>query len=670
MDFEPKRGEIIFCIFLRKEAVSGQTNCSPFSFSLGPISVQNMSEIDFSTCAAVRSKCRNERRGALRRLLTGCDVICCWVIQIQKKCQASQSVLLPHPWQPLATVRSKMATVSAAVVTESPPVLQQLFTNISPKFDPTESEDVVQSLKRNYRGKFNFLDNQDLLPCLQLLEKHGHVSDNKLTLIEKFVAPKSAKVEDIKGTIESFKVSLQARIKPQKQLQGREDEIKKITEKLETGQSSALNLFGSAGVGKTTLANEVCSKWRGKHFVFDLREAKEMRAIYLNMMNSLGLTVPIGSIDQNFVVKRIHEKIQTFKSEGHSVLFLLDNVEQFTTGQGQEGKNLRTAFVQFLEKLFEFDGKDKKTLKALLTSRTQLQDAKKVDNFQVKSLESSSSEKILVSKVMASVNDNQKNQLIDISKGIPLLLKGIAAILRQERKSADELIAGVHKGKVFPPKKSKPEGDAKERPFNFEEEGVDMDQQSAIREMFDTLPTDRLKVSAVSVSLFCGPFSVSTAAKVLGISLLETLAQLEGLVTSAIIFVVDEEAKERMYDVHPLLKKYADSIKDVATYRAAYLEAKGRFHQHFMAKMEKIAKLIEPNYVTAFRLFEKDRANYEFTVDMSLQPEYFSVPGEYHENALIASLFNAMLKKDKQIKLFHCWAEMCIDDGRSGKGWH
>ena len=555
----------------------------------------------------------------------------------------------------------------AAVAIESPRGLQTLFTNISSKFSPTESEDVVQSTKRNYGGKFNLLDNQDLPSCLQILEKHGHVADNKLTLIEKFVAPKSNKEEDIKKAIESFKASLRERVEPRKELQGRRDEINNITKKLETGESSAVNLFGSAGVGKTTLANEVCSKWRGKHFVFDLREAKDMRAIYLNMMNSLDLTVPIGFVDQNYIVTKVHKQIQ-LKSEGQPVLFLLDNVDQFTAGQGKEGKNLRTAFVQFLEKLLEFDGKDKKTLKLLLTSRTQLQDAKKVDNFQVKSLESSSSEKILVSKVMASVNDNQKNQLIDISKGIPLLLKGIAAILRQERKSADELIAGVHKGKVFPPKKSKAEEDAKERPFNFEEEGVDMDQLSAIREMFDTLSTDRLKVSAVSISLFCGPFSVSTAASILGISLPETLAQLEGLVTSAIIFVVDEEAKERMYDIHPLLRKYADSIKDVATFQTAYLEAKGRFHQHFMAKMEKIAKLVEPDYVRAFRLFEKDRANYEFTVDISLQPEYFSVPGEYHENALIASLFNAMLKEDKQIKLFHCWAEMCIDDGQSGRG--
>ena len=555
----------------------------------------------------------------------------------------------------------------AAVAVQRPPVLQQLFTNISPKFSPTESQDVVQSLKRNYGGKFNLLDNQDLLSCLQLLEKHGHVADNKLTLIEKFVAPKSNKEEDIKKSIEGFKASLPERVEPRKELQGRRDEINNITKRLETGQSSAVNLFGSAGVGKTTLANEVCSKWRGKHFVFDLREAKDMRAIYLNMMSSVGLTGRIAPIDQNFVVTKIHEQIQ-LKSEGEPVLFLLDNVDQFTTGKGKEGKNLRTAFVQFLEKLLEFDGKDKKTLKVLLTSRTQLQDAKKVGNYEVKSLESAFSEKILVSKGLGSVNIHQKNNLIDISKGIPLLLIGIAAILRQERKSADELIAGVHKGKVFPPKKSKAEEDAKERPFNFEEEGVDMDQLSAIREMFDTLPSDSLKVSAVSISLFCGPFSASAAAKVLGISPSEAFAQLEGLVTSAIIFVVDEEAKERMYDIHPLLRKYADSIKDDAKFQRAYLEAKGRFHQHFMAKMEKNAKLIEPDYVEAFRLFEADRANYEFTLDISLQPEYFSIPGEYHETAEIASLFNAMLTEDKQITLFHSWAEMCENDGQSGRG--
>ena len=557
----------------------------------------------------------------------------------------------------------------AAVGIESAPGLQQLFKDISPKLDPTESEDVVQSLKKNYGGKFNLLDNHDLLKCLQLLEKYGYVSGSKLTLIEEFVAPKSNKEELIKEIINRFKASCPLQADPEKELQGRDDEIKKITNKLESGQTSVVNLFGSSGVGKTRLANEVCSQWQGNYRIFDLREAKDMRAIYLNMMNSLELAVPVGYVELSYVVAIIHEKIQPLKSEGHPVLFLLDNVDQFTAGQGKEGKNLKTAFIQFLVKLSELDGKDKRSgLKLLLTSRTQLKDAEMMDNFEVKSLEKSFSEKILFPKGMTDAQAQQRDNLIGITKGFPLVLKGLAAILRQERKSADDLISRVHKEEAAVPKKSKVEEDAKEKPVSFEEEGVDMGQLSAIGQMFDTLPTENLKVSAVSISLFHGPFSVKTAAKVLGISQSEALAQLEGLVASAIIFVVDEEAKERKYDIHPLLRKYADSIKSHDNFLAAYMEAKACFYELFMSRIEKIAKLIEPDYVRAFNLFETDRANYEFAVDISLQPEYFSVPGEFHENALIASLFVDMLTEDKLINLFHSWAEMCEDDGKSGEG--
>ena len=69
--------------------------------------------------------------------------------------------------------------------------------------------------------------------------------------------------------------------------------------------------------------------------------------------------------------------------------------------------------------------------------------------------------------------------------------------------------------------------------------------------MFDALSMERLKLSAVVISLFHGPFS----AKVLGIDLSEAIVQLEGLVASQIISVVDEEAKERKYQIHPLLQK-------------------------------------------------------------------------------------------------------------------
>ena len=48
--FWAQLGQTVFLEFSQKEAVFGKTNYSLFSFSLGPIYEENMSEIDFSTC--------------------------------------------------------------------------------------------------------------------------------------------------------------------------------------------------------------------------------------------------------------------------------------------------------------------------------------------------------------------------------------------------------------------------------------------------------------------------------------------------------------------------------------------------------------------------------------------------------------------------------------------
>ena len=176
---------------------------------------------------------------------------------------------------------------------------------------------------------------------------------------------------------------------------------------------------------------------------------------------------------------------------------------------------------------------------------------------------------------------------------------------------------------------------------------------------------DMIRVSAVVISLFHGPFSAKTAAKVVCIDQSEAIAQLEGLVACRIIFVVYEDVKERKHYSHSLLQKYADSIKSQENFLAIYLGAKARSYELFRSKIEEIAKHIEPCYVRAFHLFETDRGNYEFAVEISLQPEYFIFQGEFHKIAWIASLFIAMLNK-KLIMVFDSWAEMCEDDGKTG----
>ena len=553
----------------------------------------------------------------------------------------------------------------ASSVEENLSELHRLFRDISSKFSHAESEDVVQSLKNIYGEEFKSLGNQDLSSCLDRLYEFGYVTDTKLTLIKKFIATRSSNENDINQRIEEFETSHPLQPEPEKELSGRTEEVKKITEKLK--MMPVVNLCGPAGVGKTTLAKNICGKWAGKKYVFDLREAKDMTAVYLNIMGKLDLNIQDVRLDMGTVVGRIHGLLKV-RSKGPPILLLLDNVDHFTEGKGKEGKNVKTQFLYFLGKLSKVDD-EKGSLNVLLTSRTQLNDSEKMSDFRLQPLTNNFSEKILLPTETFHVEAQQKKKLLGICKGVPLLLKGTAAILKQKRKSPSDLIDVVEMNfqeEAGFPVKSKHEGGTEEKPFNSEEEGINEEQTSVIREMFYSLPSDTLRVSAVLVSLFHGPFTASAAAKVLDVSTSEAVAQLEGLATNEVIHVADKDAKQLMYDIHPLLRKYAESIKDDAMFCESYTRARGRFFEHFMTKVRKIAGCLESNYVRAISEFVRDRPNYDFAVSLSLLPEYFIIPGEYRESVVIACLFKALLAREKQMELFRSWAEMCEDDGESG----
>ena len=557
-----------------------------------------------------------------------------------------------------------------------PSELSHLFGNISRKFSSVEAAEVVKSAKKIYGEQFGALQNEDLPSCLNLLFKFGYVSKGKLTLIRDFVASKSENEEEIKKTIDNYIQDNPLQVESEKQMQGRDNDITKITGRLQAGRPPILNLHGDGGVGKTTLAKRICAKWRGKSHIFDLREAKDMKAVYLKVMNMLDLAVPVGHIDLSSVVEKILE--QAFmKSEGLPVLFLLDNADQLTLGQGKEGKNLKTAFLQFLGKLTTDDERRKTgQWRILLTSRTSVKEVSKVEDYELQPLEDTSSEKILLSDKTVDINAEQLKKLSLVCSGKPLLLQGLRAILKQGRKIPSDLLneleKHVHssKKKGETPLKSKVDEGAKEKAFDFEDEGVGSDEISVIHKMFNTLPSDSLKESAVSISLFCGPFSAATAAVILGISLPEAVAQLEGLETSAIISVENRKAKELMYDIHPLLKKYAESIKNDEQFVESYSKARKQFCDHFMSQMKTIAGFVDANFVKAFTNFTSDDANYKFAIEIFLEREFFSVPSKYHEDALIVSLIHAMLSIEKRRELFKSWASVCRVVTETGKQCH
>ena len=564
----------------------------------------------------------------------------------------------------------------ASVFGDRPNELNHLFGDISRKFSLVEAAEVVKSSKRIYGEQFESLQNEDLLSCLKLLLKFGYVSSGKLTLIRDYVASKSSNKDEIKKTIDNYIQVNPLQVESQKQMQGRYNDMTKITGRLKAGRSSIVNLHGYGGVGKTTLAKDICAKWRGKSHIFDLKEAKDMTAVYLKVMNMLDLAVPLVHIDPSSVVEEILER--TFKkSEGLPVLYLLDNADQLTLGQGKEGKNLKTAFLQFLGKLTTDDERRKTgELRILLTSRTSVKEVSKVEDYELQPLEDTSSEKILLSNKTADISEEQLKKFSLACSGKPLLLQGLRAILEQGRKIPSDLLNELEKlvhsprKKEETPVKSKVDEDAKEKAFDFQDEGVGLDEISVLCEMFNTLPSDSLKESAVLISLFCGPFSASTAAVILGVELPEAVAQLEGLETSGIISVENREAEELMYDIHPLLKKYAESIKNDEQFLGSYTKARKRFDDHFMSQMKEIGGFVDDYFEEAFKEFTSDDENHMFAIDIFLEKEFFSVPSKYHENMRIVSLINAMLPSEKRRDLFKSWASVCRVDTETGKQCH
>ena len=522
--------------------------------------------------------------------------------------------------------RSAVDWKMASVLVDRANELNHLFRNISSKFSSVEAAEVVKSSKRIYGEQFERLQNEDLPSCLNLFLKLGYVSNEKLTFIREFVAPKSNNKEEMKETIDNYLQDNPLQVDSEKKIQGRDNDITNITGRLKAGRTAIVNLriHGSGGVGKTTLAKEICAKWREESSIFDLREAKDMRAVYLKVMNTFGLAVPVGHIDSSSVVEKVFE-LAFMQAEALPVLFLLDNADQFTLGQGREGKNLKRALMQFLGKLTRDDEKRKtRQLRILLTSRTSVKEASKVEDYELQPLKDIFSEKILLSNKTADINAEQLKKFSLACNGKPLLLHGLRAILKQGRKIPSNLLNELekymrsHKEKGDEDKE-KGDEDTKEKAFEIDDEGVGSGEKSVMHEMFNTLPSDSLKESAVSISLFCGPFSAATAAVILGISLPEAVAQLEGLETSAIISVQNREAKELMYDIHPLLKKYAESIKNDKQFVKSYSEAKKRFYDHFMSQMKQIGGFVDADFVKAFTTFTSDDANYKFAIEISLR---------------------------------------------------
>ena len=555
---------------------------------------------------------------------------------------------------------------------EISPRFDKLLKDVVDDLSPEELKYAVSSIKTNFeKGKFADKGDQDLYSCLHLFANQGLVSEDNLTLLEKFVVtPQTSKKEGIEAKIKGFKeIRLQEIEEPtagtRKELTGRHSDLENVVSKLTTGGSSVLNLYGSSGVGKTRLATEVLSQWQGMmKFKVDLREVERMEDLNFQVLQALG----IGSKETTTVsyeANPIIFKMRQLRQRGQgNILLLLDNVDQFSGGRSKAATSLNDDFVTFLQRLIT--GHAKSSLKILLTSRSAFRHG--VDNYEVKGLEKISSGELLQRQGTPVIHGNQRERLVEMCRGKPLLLNGMASILRQEIADAERLLGTIEQElEVEPSQEPGDEEAEKKETFDAKEEGIDEEQLSCLRKMFFFLPSKTLKESAVSVSLFCRPFSLEAASKILSVNVSEAAIRMEGMRNSQVVSVVPE-AKELLYDIHPLMRKFLKSIGNSKAFVDAFQKAKDNFCNHFISQLTTIAALLDKEYVKAFDSYDFEKLNFELALDISLKSSYLLIPRHHQQSVMICYLLEAMLNDQKQRrKIFQAWAEKVEEDGKEGE---
>ena len=562
-----------------------------------------------------------------------------------------------------------MASLEAGEIS---PRFDKLLKDVVGDLSPEELRYAVSSIKTNFeKGKFADKGDQDLYSCLLLFANQGLVSEDNLTLLENFVVtPQTSEKEGIEAKIRDFKAIRVQEIEEPKaatrqELTGRHSDLENVMSKLAPGGSSVLNLYGSSGVGKTRLATEVLSRWQGTmKFKVDLREVERMEDVHFQVLQALMMRskyTTTVSYEANPVIFKMRQLRQRGPGD---ILLLLDNVDQFSGGNSEAATSLNDDFVTFLQRLI--NGQAKSSLKILLTSRSAFRHG--VDNYEVKSLEKVSSGELLQRQGTPAFHGSQRERLAEMCKGKPLLLNGMASILRQEIADAERLLGSIeHEIEVEPSQDAGDEEAEKKETFDAKEEGIDEEQLSCLRKMFFFLPSKTLKESAVSVSLFCRPFSLEAAAEILGVNASEAAIRMEGMRNSQVVSVVPE-AKELLYDLHPLMRKFLKSIGNSKAFVEAYQKAKDNFCNHFLSLLRTIAALFDKEYVTAFDRYDFDRPNFEFALEISLKSSPFIIPWKDPNIVMICYLLDAMLNDQKQRReIFQVWAEKVEEDGKEGE---
>ena len=412
---------------------------------------------------------------------------------------------------------------------------------------------------------------------------------------------------------------------------GRDKECAEIIDHLTAPDTKFLNVWGSPGFGKTSVATAVGHQLNSQGLpvlLLSLRGVKTVNEMARQMLNMSQKTNQ-GSFDERPPTARV---LQWISSISGSLFLFLDNADDLLKAQNEE-------FLQFLQNII----KSCETAKLLCTTRASLEYIQDLFNtwlMRIPPLDKSSSQR-LMRAFLPNVTDSDSDTIGKMCGNVPLAIRLVCSLLNDGDFSLKDLVSELASSKV-----------------NFLEAIDKSDYPDYLRlkvlfeQCFHSLPCEEQK-AFVCLSVFNGSFEVPAAVAVLGTKGKLACQKVLGVLKRKSLI---EHNTVYDYSIHPLWQSFGEKIGSEEM-KSIFQDAKLRFYDYYLDMFKKLNKQFHAGQSSLARQqFQTEQQNIVQVLErinnedahVLSQAEVFLDCIYWNDDALYGKIFYAAISASKQ----------------------
>ena len=380
---------------------------------------------------------------------------------------------------------------------------------------------------------------------------------------------------------------------PEKLMFGREEEIKKVKEIVQTGTVPVVVITGGPGFGKTTVANEVAhelAKPENERTVLfcSLLTQRSFNEVTTEMIHSCGAIYTKAPENPEQWLKDWSKQIQT------QVTFVLDNVDGVLESED------RSLFLNILREVRKLS---KKKVTFVITTRKTFKDSTlQLREVRLNPVLGDDAIKILVSRIYDHDIGNRlckTERLVELCGGIPLALGIVGSLLSDY--TEESLIKHLE-----------------EQPLTVLKDD-ETSVEKAIKTSFDLLTQAEHKEAFILLSVFPGLFKSDAAEAVI------EACSIPGTLPGSILRALKnrsllEQPIPRTYQMHPLIQAFAKKI-GLAEYPHLVAAGEKSACAHFVSRLAENGNRYwsKDGCRESVKAFNADRDNFEHFLQIYAQ---------------------------------------------------